>query len=213
MSLKDYLVGQFGRPRGVVGRLAGWIMANRPSNRRRNAWTVDLLDLGPEDRVLEVGYGPGVALEAVSKRVTRGRIVGLDHSAVMRDRAAARNRAAIDQGWMRLLVGSAEALSGNADPDLAGPFDRIFAVNVAMFWDHPVAVLRALNDRLKGGGRLALTFQPRVGDKSDAAVLAAGERLAEDMRRAGLAEVHVERLAELSPPAVCVIGHKPETDG
>ena len=46
-SLRTGLVSQFGHPRGIAGRLAGWVMAHRPSNRRRHAWTVDLLDLQP----------------------------------------------------------------------------------------------------------------------------------------------------------------------
>jgi hypothetical protein len=37
------VVRQFGRPRGVTGRLAGWLMAYRGSNRQRNLWVVSLL--------------------------------------------------------------------------------------------------------------------------------------------------------------------------
>ena len=33
---------QFGRPTGLGGRMAGWVMAHRSSNRRRNAWAVSL---------------------------------------------------------------------------------------------------------------------------------------------------------------------------
>jgi hypothetical protein len=47
------LVDQFGHPCGLPGRLAGWEMALRPSNRKRNAWAVSLLDVQPSDRVLE----------------------------------------------------------------------------------------------------------------------------------------------------------------
>ena len=34
-SVRAWLVGQFGHPRGVAGRLAGCVMAHRPSNRQR----------------------------------------------------------------------------------------------------------------------------------------------------------------------------------
>jgi hypothetical protein len=63
--LHRYLIKQFGRPSGFVGRLAGWSMARRPSNRQRNQWTVDLLRLTPGDRVLEIG------LALVSRYATR----------------------------------------------------------------------------------------------------------------------------------------------
>jgi hypothetical protein len=57
-ALRKAVVSQFIRPRGFGGWLAGWEMALRPSNRTRNAWAVRLLEVGPTDRVLEIGFGP-----------------------------------------------------------------------------------------------------------------------------------------------------------
>src|SRR5947209_8447596 len=54
--------GQFLRPHGFRGRAAGWVMATRGSNRERNIWAVGLLDVQPDDRVLEIGFGPGIAI-------------------------------------------------------------------------------------------------------------------------------------------------------
>ena len=53
---------QFGRPTGLWGHAVGHEQARRSSNRRRNAWAVSLLDVRPEDRVLEIGLGPGVGV-------------------------------------------------------------------------------------------------------------------------------------------------------
>ena len=211
MSLKRYLISQFKRPRGPLGRLAGWTMARRASNRRRNEWTIELLDLEPDTRVLEIGCGPGYALDLVGRRVTRGRIVGLDHSRTMCDAARKRNRSAVAAGRMTLFVGSAERLEELAEPALAGPFDRIFAVNVAMFWADPAAVFGRFAKRLAPGGRVCITTQPRTGEKTDAAALAFADRLAQAMGAGGLASVRVERLTELSTMAVCVVGHRQET--
>jgi len=204
--LKRYLISQFGRPRGPVGWLAGRIMAARGSNRLRNRWTVDLMELQPAHRVLELGYGPGLALGEVCARQPGGAVVGLDHSPEMHRMAAARNRAAVGSGLLTLRTGSAEAPAIFDDPALAGPFDRILAVNVAMFWRDPVAVLRRLTGLLAAGGGIYLTFQPRTGARTDAAALAAAERIADQMRAAGLATARIERLTALSPMAVCVIG-------
>ena len=66
-----------------VGRLAGWIMAHRRSNIERNRWTVGLLDIQETDHVLELGFGPGLAIEQVARLATKGRVVGIDHSALM----------------------------------------------------------------------------------------------------------------------------------
>ena len=64
MTIKTHLYDQFREPRGPLGVLAGRIMSKRSSNRERSAWTVDLLDVQPDDRILELGYGPGLGLEA-----------------------------------------------------------------------------------------------------------------------------------------------------
>jgi hypothetical protein len=53
------VVGQFVQPRGFAGRLVGWEMAMRRSNRKRNLWAVDLLEVRPTDCVLEIGFDPG----------------------------------------------------------------------------------------------------------------------------------------------------------
>ncbi|MFQ5567526.1 MAG: SAM-dependent methyltransferase [Paracoccaceae bacterium] len=205
-TLKRYLIGQFGRPSGPLGWLAGRIMAARGSNRLRNRWTVDLMELQPGHLVLEIGYGPGLALAEVCARLPGGRAVGLDHSPEMHRMAAARNRAAVNSGLLTLRTGSAEAPTTFDDPVLAGPFNRIFAVNVAMFWHDPVAVLQRLAGLLAAGGGIYLTFQPRSGERTDAAALTVAETLSERMCAAGLSAVRIERLTALSPMAVCVIG-------
>src|SRR6187551_3753374 len=61
------IVGQFGHPRGAAGNVAGWVMAHRPSNRQRNRWVASLLDVQPTDRVLEIGFGPGLAIAELSR--------------------------------------------------------------------------------------------------------------------------------------------------
>ncbi len=61
-STRGAIVRQFGKPSGALGVVAGLVMRLRASNRLRNARTVDLLEIRPEDRVLEVGFGPGLAV-------------------------------------------------------------------------------------------------------------------------------------------------------
>jgi hypothetical protein len=45
-------------------------MAHRPSNAQRNRWVVSLLDVQPTDRVLEIGFGPGIAIQELSWSAT-----------------------------------------------------------------------------------------------------------------------------------------------
>jgi len=103
------VVGQFHRPRGVGGRLAGWVMAHRSSNRRRNAWVVSLLDVARTDRVLEVGFGPGIAIGEATARASDGLVCGVDHSEVMLRRARRHNADVIRAGRVALHLGTATA--------------------------------------------------------------------------------------------------------
>lgn len=110
--LRSRILGQFGHPSGTLGALAGVVMARRTSNQRRNAWTVQQLDLQPGDHVLEIGYGPGLAIHHAAERTPHGQVVGIDHSQVMQHQARRRNRRALASGRVQLLRGSVADQAG-----------------------------------------------------------------------------------------------------
>lgn len=195
----EYLVSQFQRPRGPVGRLAGRIMAARGANVDRNLWLVDLLELKPDHRVLEIGPGPGVALAAVGERVTNGQIVGIDHSTTMLSQANARNRALVATERLRLLPGSAESL-----PADLGRFDRIYCMNVWQFWSDPASVIADVATLLVPDGQLAVGYQPRHPGAPDTEE--AERQLRTDLMAVGLRDISVHRM-DIEPPVVAVIGH------
>lgn len=147
-------VRQFGNPRGVTGRAVGWIMAHRGSNVQRNRWVVSLLDVQPTDRVLEIGFGPGIAIAALARRATRGQVYGIDHSAVMVGQAGRRNAAAVRAQRVHLVRAGVDRL-----PSFDEPLDAILAVNSVGFWPDPVQRLRELRRLLRPGGRIALASQ------------------------------------------------------
>jgi hypothetical protein len=49
----------------------------------------------PTDHVLEIGFGPGLAIQQVARLVPTGHVVGIDHSALMVQQAGRRNQAAV----------------------------------------------------------------------------------------------------------------------
>jgi SAM-dependent methyltransferase len=194
MNVKRALISQFGNPRGAVGRVAGWVMAYRSSNRRRNEWAVGLLDVQPTDRVLEIGFGPGRAIAELSRR--SGHVYGIDRSAEMLRQASRRNAAAVRSGRVTLRAAGVEALPFD------GPFDAILAVNTLAFWTEPAARLADLRRGLAPGGRMAIVSQPRAVKESPHA---AAVRLTALLEAAGFPETTIHVL-ELDPPAVCVVG-------
>lgn len=194
---------QFHHPRGLLGKFVGFIMANRTSNVERNQWTVDLLDIKPGDQVLEIGFGPGLSIGSIAKKLSNGgKVVGIDHSEVMLEQATHRNHQWIVQGLVEL-----KNLKVEEGHLLSGHFNKIFAVNCFMFWDDPVDILKKLFDKMTPNGLIAITHQPRNRGATDDDAILASKKISENLRTAGFDQVRVEVL-KLKPFAVCVLGKK-----
>src|ERR1700753_3990965 len=215
-ALDRDVIGQAHHPRGAAGRVTAWEMAHRPSNRQRSAWVAALLDVGPADRVLEIGFGPGLAVAALV-RAGAGHVSGIDHSGVMVQRATRRNAAAIRAGRVTLADAAVDQLS----PAFGGPSDAILAVTALGFWPEPAQRLAELRRRLAPGGRMAIASQPRCpGATADTSRRAARE-IADLLTATGFTHLSTHTLP-LRPPVACVIatgsgveevGHQHLVDG
>jgi ubiquinone/menaquinone biosynthesis C-methylase UbiE len=75
------LMRMFGRPEGVLGRLGGVILAR--ANRTFAQAIIADLDIGAPENVVEVGFGPGVGIELLTKAANTGKVAGVDPSAEM----------------------------------------------------------------------------------------------------------------------------------
>jgi ubiquinone/menaquinone biosynthesis C-methylase UbiE len=98
--MRNILMHTFGHPRGVLGRLDGIIMAR--TNESCGVWVAELLEVGPNDSVLEVGFGPGVIIQRLSKLAATGHIAGIDRSREMVEQARARSATVIEGGRVDL---------------------------------------------------------------------------------------------------------------
>jgi trans-aconitate methyltransferase len=204
MSLRSRIVSQFKRPSGPIGHVVGWVMQARGSNRERTQWTVGLLDVEPEDRILEFGCGPGLGVEACAARLKDGVVTGLDHSQTMLDQAARRNRAAIGAGRVRLRLGSIEQLEAGD-----GPFTKVFSVNVVLFIPDKAALFRSLFQLLAPGGTIATTNQPRNANPTRVDAITMAEAIEQAMRDAGFTAIRTEERALKPVSAICVLGQRP----
>jgi ubiquinone/menaquinone biosynthesis C-methylase UbiE len=165
---RSILMRMFGHPRGALGRLGGVIMAR--TNAKAAMEVVDLLDIRPSDKVLEVGFGPGVGIQLLAERASAGHVAGIDLSGEMREQAVARNAAAVRGGRVDLRRGSVEAL-----PFPDAMFDHAVAINSMQVWPDAVLGLREVRRVLKPGGHVALGFTVHSGQAESgvAEVLAA----------------------------------------
>ena len=203
MALRErvtrWVISQFRNPRGLGGHVTGWIMGHRPSNVQRNRWVVSLLDL-PTDRILEVGFGPGVALRELARLAPHGYVCGIDRSEVMVRQARRRNAAAVRAGVLDIRAGTAEDV-----PQFDRPFDRVMAVNSLGFWQDPEKRLEELRKVLRPGGLIAIASQPRCPGATAATSDAAAGEIVALLEAVGFDDLRVERL-DLQPPVICVLG-------
>jgi len=150
------LLRTFGRPQGLLGRVGGIIIAR--TNQPCAAWVIDLLDIQPYDRVLEVGFGPGVGMQLLAQSTAAGYVAGVDSSEEMVAQATARNVQVIESGRVDVRHGSVERL-----PFADHTFDKALAINSLHVWPDAVAGLREMRRVLKTGGSIALGFTPYAG--------------------------------------------------
>jgi ubiquinone/menaquinone biosynthesis C-methylase UbiE len=191
---------QFGHPHGLAGHVAGWLMAL--SNRELNTWAVDLLHIRPDDRVLEIGFGPGLGIQELARRARRGRICGVDISPLMLRQAAHRNAAAVRSGHVVLREAGVSAL-----PFEAASLEKVLAVNNVQFWPRLDDDLREVARVLVPGGVLAVVLQPRHAP-SEEAILAARDELLGRVRASGYTRVESVVTALKPMPAFAVLGRK-----
>lgn len=179
--MTDRFRDQFGNPQGLAGHLAGWLMAL--SNRDLNAWAVDQLAVRPNDRVLEIGFGPGLAIQMLARRARNGLVAGIDVSPLMVEQAERRNTAAVRAGKVALRAANVAAL-----PYEDASFEKALAVNNVQFWPDLETNLREVARVLRPGGTLGIVLQPRQAP-SEAEVLAVRDELVERVRAASYRRV------------------------
>ena len=204
MSLKNAIVRQFGNPTGLVGKLAGHIMARRSSNRIRNRETVELMKLRPNSRVLEVGCGPGLALARCAEIISEGRIVGLDHSPVMIKQARKRLAANGQSDSVDLLVGGVDRLD-----NWPASFDEVYSLNVIQFIPSKLDFYGRVFTILDQGGRCFTTYQPRLDNTDPGGASWMVEEVTQVMRSVGFEDIVSVNIVAGKSPAVCVVGERP----
>lgn len=156
-------VGNVMAPRFIAKQLSwpagfgGWLVRagmNR-GNARLNSYALDQLQLVPEDRVLEVGFGGGAALP----RLVLGAsfVCGVDRSQDVTSAAARKFADAVRAGRAEFHVGAVEKL-----PLRDATFDKALSVHTVYFWESLKAGSSELARVLTPGGRIVLGFLPKA---------------------------------------------------
>ncbi|QYO67242.1 class I SAM-dependent methyltransferase [Leptolyngbya sp. 7M] len=128
----------------------------------RLEWAVGLINVKPNDRILEIGCGYGRAVSLVCEKLITGMITAIDRSSKMAN-------AAKDANVQNIIAGRAEILHADLlSSDLPeAAFDKVFLFNINVFWMDPVAELNAIRRLLEPGGIFYLFHQPPPGHKAE----------------------------------------------
>ncbi len=118
--------------------------------RRLDPHLLQAAGLTSGEAVLEVGCGSGHIARELARQVAPGRVLGVDLSRRMLERARQRAR---EEGLSNVDFQHADA---QVHPFGAGIFDVVVSRYGAMFFGDPVAAFSHLHDALRPGGRLVL---------------------------------------------------------
>jgi SAM-dependent methyltransferase len=142
---------QLGRPSGWFGRRVMGKLLNQ-GNQRFLDDAVEALAPAPGERIVDVGFGGGCALDLIRERVAPARPAGVKTSAVMLEQGRARWGDAVD-------VHLADVA---AMPFQDASLDGVLSVHTIYFWRDPVAALREIRRVLRPDGRLVLGLRRRA---------------------------------------------------
>jgi SAM-dependent methyltransferase len=120
MKTPRLIAQQLSHPKGILGRLIGFLMNRHNAN--MNAFAIRQLELVPSDRVLEIGFGGGLTLRRLIDRAAF--VCGVDRSRDMVARARRDFASDVDTGRADFRAGDVEEL-----PLETASFAKVCTVN------------------------------------------------------------------------------------
>ena len=154
MKLLKIIGKQMQYPQGFFGKvLFAWMTPQTIAHAR---WTADLLDIQPEDQIIEIGFGNGANIKMLLQRAVRGSVTGAEISDTAIEVATKKNAKAISGGRVKL-----HKAAGNALPFEAGVYDKACTVATVYVIEDPEAVFKEMFRVLKPNGCAAVTFPDR----------------------------------------------------
>jgi trans-aconitate methyltransferase len=146
----------------------------------RIRWAVDVMDVQPNDHVLEIGCGPGAAAELICQQLETGKLFAIDRSESGVDRTKRRCAQYVEAG--RLTVRQIDLATLRVP---VKRLNKVFAFNVNLFWVRDCTEeVALLHERVVPGGAVYLFYEanqrelvPNMVKKGSAALQAGGFRV------------------------------------
>jgi SAM-dependent methyltransferase len=174
-------------------------------------WTADLMEIQPDDAILEVGFGNGANIELLANRAPNGHVVGVEVSETAVAMASKKNAEAISEERVKLHL----VAPGAAIPIDEGSLDKACTVATMYVIEDPAPVFAEMFRLLTPGGLAAVTFPVRENfmhfkpAKADGFHFHELADLEAAFRDAGFTDTRTERTDDVRFGAHCLLGSKP----
>lgn len=155
MKFSDYFSKQAKKPSGLFGLFYMSRIFNK-GNAKINELVKENLAIQENDYGLEIGFGTGILLSAITKNLENGVMEGIDFSKSMFSIATKKNKKAIKEGKVKLTLGDFDKT-----PFDENSFDKIFTVHTLYFWKNPEATISKIYSLLKPGGKVVIGFKDK----------------------------------------------------
>lgn len=205
MGIRDQVAKHLRKPTGWFGKMIGYFM--NVGNTSMNRLTFDLLDIQPDDHILEIGFGNGKLISEMAQHAAF--VAGVDYSETMVQEAKKRNAVFIRKGKVEVRQGEVGNIHYPEDR-----FDKICTVNTLYFWPRPDQDLLELKRVLKPGGHLLIVFRPKQSMIQLGASEERGFALYESadvqelLEKAGYADIQMIEKIDRSQKIVCAMARK-----
>ncbi|MBE8719206.1 class I SAM-dependent methyltransferase [Sphingobacterium pedocola] len=148
------LAAQLRKPHGEQGIEVASMM--NETNQKMTHHAIDLLKIGPDENVLELGHGNCGHLSYLFSQQKDSTYYGLEIAELMTKEAQRINRDFINRGRA-----SFQLYDGVNIPFSTDYFNKIFTVNTIYFWTDPAALFVELYRVTKPNGIVNITFAQR----------------------------------------------------
>lgn len=136
---------QLRKPSGFFGKIVSAMMIKW--NRNCYERLIGDLKIEPNDKLLEIGYGPGIGINLILNSYDSCSIFGIDYAELMYQKATKRNKQFVNSNRAKLMFG--DFLETEID---IRDFDKVFCLNVVYFWDNLQKPFGKVNSLLKDNG-------------------------------------------------------------
>lgn len=149
--LKEMIDSQYGNPIGLLGMYIGEKMVKQ--HVPETLWTIKLLELQQDEKILELGCGAGYAIKLLLKQPSVKQVVGIDASKSVLQSATIRNKKEIKDGKVKFVQSNVSNLVYKD-----GGFTKVFSIHSIYFWDNLFKSISEIYRVLKPDGTVVLTL-------------------------------------------------------